>query len=160
LVAAERSATKTVPFKASGVWWGLTGDIIEREGFNCADLGGYLDSGAGVINVTHLGRSNYGYVNCWDADFETILYQTGSVTAANGDELFWDGPGEGGWEVWAVDWEAGTYTMGPLSFSGGTGRFEEATGAFVSFGDAVLGESGWTGTEHWEGVISSVGSAK
>lgn len=156
----QGEAVKMVPYKGKGTWWGLNGDVVEREGFDCDALGGYLDQGAGVINVTHLGRSDYSFINCWDGTLETILYQTGTVTAANGDQLFWDGPGDGDWDVFVVDWAGGSYQMGPLIFSGGTGRFAGATGSFVSFGTFVEIDGGYGGTEMWEGTISSVGSSK
>ena len=147
-----------VPFEARGIWWGTPEDASEAEIAECAAVEGGLDVGMGITNVTHLGRSEYRFVNCWgDAG---LLYQTGRITASNGDQLFYFGPGEAGWEVLDVDWTAGTYEIGLVRFTGGTGRFEGVTGSFMTLGDAFVGDEGWYGTELWEGVISSVGSRK
>ena len=147
-----------VPFKGSGHWRGVAAETPEREGFDCEAIGGlFLDEGAGVINVTHLGRSEYGYVNCWgEVD---ILYQFGWVTAANGDQLTWHGTlGED--LVTLADWDNGTYEMGPLLIDGGTGRFMGATGTFRSLGTFEEVDGAYVGTEIWNGMMSSVGSMK
>ena len=147
-----------VPFKASGTWWGTPEDATEGEIAECAAVEGGVDVGVGIMNVTHLGRSEYRFLNCWgDAG---LLYQVGRITAANGDELFYFGPGEVGWEVFDVDWTGGTYEIGLERCTGGTDRFEGVTGSFMTLGDAFVGDEGWYGTEIWEGVISSVGSSR
>ncbi|MFH1764132.1 MAG: hypothetical protein ABIF09_08075 [Gemmatimonadota bacterium] len=157
-VAAAQGDVKMVPFKGSGHWWGVAAETPEREGFDCEAMGGlFLDEGAGVINVTHLGRSEYGYVNCWgEVD---ILYQFGWVKAANGDQVTWHGTvGEG--LVTIADWDNGTYEMRPLLIDGGTGRFEGATGIFHSSGTFEVVDGAYVGTETWKGIMSSVGSMK
>lgn len=157
-VAAAEAGMKMVPFRGSGHWWGVPGEIQEREEFDCEAMGGlFLDHGAGQTNVTHLGRSEYDYVNCWGV--EDILYQTGFVTGANGAQVTWHATLEEGLRT-VTDWENGTYEMGPMVIDGGTGRFEGVVGTFQSYGTFWLAESGWVGTELWEGVISSVGSSK
>jgi hypothetical protein len=159
-VAARSGDAKMVPFKASGTWWGAPEDATAEEIAACEAAGGYVDVGRGVINVTHLGRSQYRIMNCWGE--EDILYEEGKIIAANGDELYFTGPGEGGWAIFEVDWGVYpfTYRYSPLNFAGGTGRFEGATGSFMAWGDAYIGDEGWYGSEFWEGEISSVGSSK
>jgi hypothetical protein len=156
--ALTGDADKMVPFKADGVWWGTPGDATEAEVADCAAVDGVVDVGAGIITVTHLGRSGYRFLNCWGE--AGLIYQEGKITAANGDELYYSGPGQADWEVFEVDWEAGSYVIGLVRFDGGTGRFAGATGSFLTFGDAFYGDQGWYGTELWEGEISSVGSSR
>lgn len=154
-------AMKMLPFKARGTWEGAPQDATAAEIEACTAAGGTVDVGAGVINVTHLGRSSYRVMNCWGPD--EILYEEGLIVAANGDELYFHGPGEGGWQTYEVDWSVYpfTYAYSPLWFIGGTGRFEGATGSFLASGDAYYEATvGWYGTEFWKGTISSVGSGK
>ncbi len=159
-VAAASGDAKMVPFKASGTWWGAAEDATAEEIAECDAAGGlFVDVGWGVINVTHLGRSQYRIMNCWGT--EEILYEEGKIIAANGDELYFTGPAEGGWDIFEVDWGVYPFTVrySPLHFAGGTGRFEGATGSFVVWGDAYFEDGEWFGTEFWEGEISSLGSS-
>ena len=158
IVGAEQAEAKMVPFKARGTWWGTPGDATEAEITDCVAVGGTVDVGTGIMNVSHLGRSGYRFLNCWGE--VGLVYQVGRITAANGDELYFFGPGELGWEVFEVDWVEGTYEIGFVWFTGGTGRFEGASGRFMTSGDAFYGDDGWYGTELWDGMISSVGSSK
>jgi len=162
-VAASREGVKMVPFKGGGVWWSMLETLTEGEIADCDAVGGVPDVGGGVLNITHLGRAEYRMLNCWDASFEFVIYETGTAVAANGDQLSYYGSSDDGMLTgfdWLVPFEEGDYEIGPLSITGGTGRFVGATGSFISSGYAVLGDAGWEGTEDWDGEISSVGSSK
>jgi len=97
-------------------------------------------SGAGTINsgtmyarleATHLGKANFvGGVDPDLFDNSQILEIPVSLTAANGDRLFLDAV-----VFFDVDTEI---AVGTVTFSGGTGRFETATGSadvMFDFGD-------------------------
>ncbi len=76
---------------------------------------GTISAGRDWGEATHLGR----YENLLDPgghlDFQTFtITATGTVTAANGDRLFWTTPG----------------SSFEIDFTGGTGRFENVTGGF------------------------------
>jgi hypothetical protein len=152
---AQNAVVHMVPFTAhNGSWW--TGD----SGFGCEGSDDNLwGIGPGVINVAHLGRSDYSALNCWALDATSpmgmaFISQTGWVEAANGDRLFWYGSADMG-STATFDLAELTYEMGPFWFTGGTGRFEGVTGEFTARG--TLAADFATGTENWDGVISSVG---
>lgn len=65
--------------------------------------------------ATHIGRFENNYTGYFDLDTLLFISGSGSMTAANGDELFW----------------RVTAPSGAGEFTGGTGRFENATGAFT-----------------------------
>jgi hypothetical protein len=139
------------------------GPPTEEEVATCEALGGVsIDVGFMPVNVTHMGLSEYRFSDCWSEDFEILIYW-GKVIAANGDELYFSGPGEGGWEIFEVDWTADPmpWTFYPMHITGGTGRFENATGTFTAWGWSAFNPGvGWAGKENWDGMISSVGSMK
>jgi len=156
-VETNAGAVKTVPYKGHGHWWSVV-DALGCEG----DPGNLFSLGAGEINVTHLGRSDYSFQNCWEFDPHapigiTFVSQAGSVTGAHGDQLFWYGSAAMGSGV-TFDLANLTYEMGPFWFTGGTGRFDGATGSFMATGS--LAPDFATGTENWHGMVSSVGSIK
>ncbi len=144
-VAAVPATDRKIPFKGkNGNWWS------GEHGLGCEGSDQNVWAvGPGEIHVTHLGRSEYSVFNCWTAAFEFVS-QTGQVTAANGDQLFWYGSAEMG-TVAVIDFVELTYVMGPFWFTGGTGRFEGATGHFSARGE--LAEDLQTGTENWDGVL-------
>jgi hypothetical protein len=76
-----------------------------------------------------------------------LSIQDGTITAANGDQLFYDETVTGCYVAEGIDAQpSGTYTI-----EGGTGRFDGATGAGTLAG-ATFGVAGLT-TE-WTGTIS------
>jgi hypothetical protein len=163
-VAAKRGGVKMVPFKAYGFMEpGSARAATEEEMAACEAAGGVsVDAAVLTMNVTHMGKSEYRFWDCWGEDF-SILFYHGTVVAANGDELYFYGPIEGEWETFEVDWTADPvpWTFGPMTITGGTGRFENATGSFTAWGwSAYDPEIGWYGPENWDGMISSVGSTK
>jgi hypothetical protein len=150
-VVAANGAVKFVPLKGNGIWWWSPEPTMEVD--PCPE-GSFPDFGFGEMNVTHLGRSEYAFRNCWTAEFE-FVHQAGVITAANGDKLFWHSS-EATQTI--INWDDLTYEMGPMTFDGGTGRFEGAQGTFVSYGGTAADLL--SGTEMWKGEISSVGSSK
>jgi hypothetical protein len=117
--AGPAAAKKEVPFK--GVIEGTEDFTFQDRDENGVDL---LINGDGGGNATHLGR----FTATWDGFIDTtgevdnLLVRT--FVAANGDELYAEGPG------------AGTpppdqFVTEHMVIMGGTGRFEEATGSFT-----------------------------
>ena len=164
-VAAKSSGVQRVPFKAHGYMDSSIGGEgpTEEEIAACIAAGGVsVDAAVMPINVTHMGKAKYRFWDCWSADFGILFYH-GKVVAANGDELYFSGPEGGEWETFEVDWTADPipWTFASMAITGGTGRFENATGSFVAWGwSAYDPDRGWYGEENWEGWISSVGSSK
>ena len=142
---------KPVPIKVEGDWWILDYDYTQCEGE--ADLVSVFMEG--VLQVTHLGRSGVAFSACWTPTLDFVSTQ-GTITAANGDELHFRGSAalDGTTHPFFPD---GTWTIGPVSIIGGTGRFENAVGEYNGHGtyDGATG-----GTWISEGWISSVGSHK
>jgi hypothetical protein len=114
-----------------------------------------------MMEVSHMGRSDYDTENCWAFDDASpigisLISQTGWVEGANGDKVFWHGGPPEATETFNM--AALTYRMGPFQITGGTGRFQGATGWLVTWGTMSADIS--TGTECWDGMISTVGSIK
>jgi hypothetical protein len=153
---AERhgDAVNFVPFKAYGTWtYGPWGDL------DCASDDGSTRERHIILDyhpVTHLGKVSSETYQCagnnpWGIP---VLWAQEVMTAANGDQLFIFNPGslppalipEG--SLW------GMY----VEFTGGTGRFANATGDGILHGTldfvTMVGEF-WI-----DAMISSVGSAK
>ncbi len=120
-------------------------------------------TGEGVFS--HLGATTFVGVSddCWvNPDFTLGVTGRSTLTAANGDELWgvWGlktpGPPPGGtvsnWEFYPY---AGDY---PVEFTGGTGRFDDASGYTAGAGTFDYGTM--TATYWMDGMISSVGSLK
>ena len=119
------SVTVTVPFKADfSVWNKSDGTKCERE----AD---YFLTMEGSGNITHLGRMTTSMTFCAEAtNLPQRYYGTvGSFVAANGDELLFVIP-DG--LIVVNDEDNSDYYQAkfndPISFVGGTGRFEGASG--------------------------------
>jgi len=144
-VLADRAEVKLVPFKGSGDWW-----VAElREGCE-GDESNMVAVVKGDLFLTHLGRSSGEWHNCWTPAFEFVSH-TATVTAANGDQLTWYGSVDDGTEI--SNFTPTTYILGPLRFTGGTGRFEGAVGEFMTFGTSA--EDLMSGTIEFDGLISS-----
>jgi len=92
-----------------------------------ADLSGglYYDGYSGSLGAigfeaTHLGKANF-FGGVGSLDNSQIIYISGDFSAANGDRLF---------ATSAVDFDMDTgIAIGTLTFTGGTGRFEDAAGS-------------------------------
>lgn len=104
------SKAVTRPFKVRG-----SGTLEMVEPTECVDL--YQIDIQGQGNATHLGRFTVVITYC--TDFQTTFILTGTMTAANGDELYFYSVG-GGTDM------NGDYT--DYLYDGGTGRFEYVTG--------------------------------
>ena len=102
----------------------------ERE-FKASSVGVvYIDSGYMIagLEATHLGKATFnGNVDPYSLANSQILEIPAYLTAANGDRLYLDS---------VVDYvvDDGTDTaigiaIGTLTFTGGTGRFQDATGS-------------------------------
>jgi hypothetical protein len=118
-------------------------------------------TGEGIY--AHLGAITFVGVSddCW-VDGETLgVTGRATFTAANGHELWtiWGLTGQAGINEGVAEWSfyeyAGDY---PVEFTGGTGRFEGASGHLRGAG--TFDYSDLTGTWWSDGVISSVGSTK
>ena len=164
-MTTERGEPRMVPFKGYGYLeggGGSEGGPTEEELAACLAAGGVsVDAAVMSMNVTHMGKAKYRFWDCW-GDFGILFYH-GKVVAANGDELYFSGPEGGEWEIFEVDWNADPvpWTFGSMAITGGTGRFENATGSFIAWGwSAFDPDIGWYGPENWDGMISSVGTSK
>jgi hypothetical protein len=113
-----------------------------------------LINGSGGGNATHLGA----FTASWDLEISTdpnIVFRT--FVAANGDELYAEGPG------------AGTpppdqFVTEEMTITGGTGRFDDATGNFTVKRTVFdVGNPGFTDlvtVGSFDGTISTVGSTR
>lgn len=150
-VAAADHVTKMVPLEGTGTWW-VVGFSYGCEG----DPDNLVVHGAGELNLLHLGVSKWSFSNCTTPGFDALISQTATVTAANGDELFWYGSADMG-NRFSLPTPT-TWEMGPMWFVGGTGRFEGATGELHAWGETTVDIT--SGTIEVGGMISSVGSTK
>ncbi len=73
--------------------------------------------------ATHGGCFTSDALAVWNIDMFAILSATGTATAANGDKLFW---------IMTPD------RLGVVQYTGGTGRFEGATGAWLTTSVTIL----------------------
>ena len=97
-------------------------------------------SGSGTGLFLHLGNASVSVTHCTFVDLASGTFTfgpgTGTLTAANGDEL---------WDVYLGSGQVVNTPDGPMSVFditwevvGGTGRFEGATGAGTAHGSALL----------------------
>jgi hypothetical protein len=106
--------------------------------------------------ATHLGYHTGSAFNCVDLATFQLLTTSQEVVAANGDKLFFSGSiGDG--TVMVIDWADPdlSFEILGLTFVGGTGRFENASGWLDLSSESIYG-----GSSMMEGEISSVGSSK
>ncbi len=119
-LAGPVSAEEGVPFK--GRIEGTEDFTFQDRDENGIDL---LINGSGGGNATHLGK----FTASWDGEidttgeFENLIFRT--FVAANGDELWSVGSGEG-----TVP-DPDQFVVEDHIIIGGTGRFEGATGSFT-----------------------------
>ena len=105
----------------------------------------------GCGNATHVGRYTVDLTWCFNPGSETqppSLYIFGTLTAANGDEIYMETTGQGVGENGEV--------YETFSFIGGTGRFQDVSGSFDLYTTTVFGENCFCGTysNFGEGSIS------
>jgi hypothetical protein len=127
LYSSDESALKSakkheVPFKGQFVNWERK-DYVAPDPDPPATMRAYFD---GEGNATHLGKTLQFQDQQWE---EGALgakgWGTMIFTAANGDELWSTYTSSFLWEDWPV-----FIIPGKGEFTGGTGRFENATGSF------------------------------
>jgi hypothetical protein len=144
----------TVPFKAR--FYTEASSVVEDE---CGP-GIQLNTQEGKGNATHLGTMTTKMVFCFDLnegpDFGTYYFlegeENGYFSAANGDQL-WITVTEG--QVIfdpAVGPDYAAYFQDPFSFTGGTGRFEGATGGGMI--DSKLRADLIRTDHHWTGELT------
>ena len=142
---------KPVPLTARGDWWIVGYDFEQCEG-ESGLVSVFMEA---EIQATHMGRSEMAFSACWTPLNDFVSTQ-GTITAANGDQLHFRGSAalDGTTHPFSPD---GSWTLGPVSILGGTGRFENAVGEYNGHGtfDWVTG-----GTMVSVGWVSSVGSSK
>lgn len=155
----DRHVVKMVPLKWKGTWWyAETGDPAPCERFSGA-VPAFLEfDGTG----THTGRVTGGGTNCLDVSGYpaiAVFSQTLLAIAANGDELYGDGTINDSPPMEVTIDPGVSFQVGPVLFTGGTGRFENASGWYMLSGDYSLFE-GNGGQFTVKGMVSTVGSSK
>lgn len=147
---------KMVPFKAKQTWWPGDGDPNACDHFK----GDYPAVSASYPmfegTATHLGYHTGSAFNCIDLATFQLLTSSQEIVAANGDKLFFYGSiGDG--TVIVIDWTDPnlSFEILGLTFVGGTGRFENASGRVDLSSESLYG-----GSAVMKGEISSVGSSK
>lgn len=121
---ALRGEKKMVPFHAEvNMWFDLSGEIVNYCGIPVPKR--FLFEG----NATHLGHVTgwgEGYA-CWIDPATGVFHGdlTGAYIAANGDELWFEGWIE-------TDINTGMFLASESEFTGGTGRWVNATGSITS----------------------------
>lgn len=128
---AASQAPHTVPFRLSGDAVLISQDFAPGFPGARSDFGGrcsvpvhFLIAFAVSGNVTHMGQVSGAFEHCGLIDFDTgestVLDGVAAITAANGDEL---------WAIYSTtDNPMGEFDE-RISFRGGTGRFQQASGA-------------------------------
>lgn len=149
VASMSRSASSgMVPFTYSGSGTTIT------SGFGCeGDATNLVLSASGVFYSSHMGKITSTWVNCFTSAL-AFVSQYGTMTAANGDKVFWYGSADDGSSM-VLDFASLTYTASNFWIIGGTGRFEGAVGTFDYYGEFVSDFSSATGIGN--GVMSSVG---
>jgi hypothetical protein len=124
---------------------------------NCSPLNTILHAEfPGVIRGTHVGSGTIFSTSQVDFSVFPFAQTTQAViTAANGDELHWDGVGIG---FLVEGFPDSTVFNGNFTFVGGTGRFENATGGGTYAGSANTAAA--QGQFDMEGSISMMAGSK
>lgn len=151
-VSADADFVKKLPFKGKGSLQ------VVGQASGCDGDAELISTTVEIrMRLTHLGLSTITTTNCFTLPAFVYVSGSGTITAANGDQLFYEGS--------AADYGTthpfypdGSWEFGPLHIVGGSGRFEGATGRFDGWG--MMDESGVAGTAFTVGWITSVGSIK
>ena len=131
----DRGAERPFKVRSAGTFGVVEPDV-------CAPLAQIILEGTG--NGTHIGL--FDVVITWCDDFAGTTIQTGVVTAANGDKLYFYTSGFGADE----NGEYGEYT-----FEGGTGRFEDSNGFLILYNTVEFtGQGVGTYSNYGEGWLS------
>ena len=143
---------KMVPLKIKANWWYAS----EGNESICDDVSGtaYIQFIGWEGTATHMGKVTGTNVNCFgpgDPMSRLLLAHGGAIKAANGDTL--NIFGEEAILTINMDY---SFEIGPAAFSGGSGRFKNATGWYQLYGEDAIG----AGPGKMVGEISSVGSSK
>lgn len=150
--AAGSDFTKKVPFKGKGAL------KIVGQASGCGGDAELVSTTVEIeMRLTHLGLSTITTTNCFTFPGFVYVSGNGTITAANGDQLFYQGSAEDFGTTHPI-YPDGSWEFGPLHIVGGSGRFEGAVGVFDGWG--MMDESGAAGTAFTEGWVSSVGSIK
>ena len=148
LVAIRQSADpQTVPFKSDRYFFHSTGVVADPD---CSAPGERRAQLAGDGTATHLG--NYTVTLSFCARAGGVLTDgRGTFVAANGDQLNFVFDGRS-----VVIPPTSVQFTSFATFTGGTGRFENATGDAISTG--IVDRSTGLGTGEWDGNISVASS--
>jgi hypothetical protein len=149
-VRAQRSvAEQVIPFQTSSYSFRVVA-VVPEPGCNTTGESRRYLSGEGT--ATHLGSYSVGLSFCARAG-GILTDGRGTFVAANGDPLDFTFNGTSAF--------APPFTLNFTSyadFTGGSGRFDGATGQAVVTGSLDVRTGGGDG--RWEGTISSVGSSE
>ena len=105
------------------------------------ETGGMILEVTGTGNSTRLGSYSARYRECLDPETGAVTHGTFTLTAADGDELFGTYSGQS-----APTGEPGVVTYDdPGVITGGTGRFEGASGTANTRGSANLATGEYSG---------------
>jgi hypothetical protein len=148
LQATRSAAGSTIPFKTSSYTFRVTGAAPEA---GCDASGESRVYATGKGAATHLGRYTVTLSFCSHPD-GTLTEGRGTFVAANGDLLNFTFHGTSAFiPPSSLDFTSFA------TFTGGTGRFEDAGGEATVTGSVDLGTG--AGDGRWEGTITSVGSS-
>lgn len=151
-VSADADFVKKVPLKGKGYL------KIVGQASGCGGDAGLISTTVEIpMRLTHLGLSTITSTNCFTFPAFEYVSGTGTITAANGDQLFYEGSADD-YGTTHPFYPDGSWEFGPLHIIGGSGRFEGTMGVFDAWG--MMDESGAAGTAFTEGWIASVGSIK
>ena len=138
--AKNESVTVSVPFKANFSVW----DHSDYSDPQCGGPPNFFLTMVGDGNITHLGKMTTRMTFCCDVSTGIYTNTIGSYVAANGDELWFEilegliVPNEGDNSSYYQ-----TRFDDPVIFTGGTGRFEDASGEAMTNAYVHDGEDEW-----------------
>jgi hypothetical protein len=149
LPASRPATADIVPFKTSRYSFQVIGAAVAT---GCNATGEVRLSLAGEGIATHLGRFTVAFSFCSRPDL-TLADGRGTFTAANSDLLDFTFDGTS-----IVVSPSSVNFTSFVTFTGGTGRFENARGQAIVRGtvNPITG----AGSGRWDGTISSVGSSR
>ncbi len=147
--AKNKTVTVTVPFKASFSVW----DHSDYSDPVCGEPPIFFLTMVGDGNITHLGKMTTKMTFCLNGATGYYYNTVGSFVAANGDELRFviiEG------QIFPNDGDNSSYYQtrfnDPVIFTGGTGRFEGASG------EAMTNAYVHDGADEWRTDFFSTGS--
>jgi hypothetical protein len=153
LVVPAASAKSTVPFSAS-----FNETFTVFVGGTCAP-NAFCASATGLGQATHMGKTTEAFVGSvvlpLDQNGCAPESSTGTLTAANGDQVFVTSAGTFCQSSLTNATDVGSWTV-----TGGTGRFTGATGSGPYTTTILINSdgSGGTSTSTYSGTISTPGS--